>query len=172
VASSNRTFTASFAKVSPKFEVRARVRKNKVTEAAHITGEGIYEQGEMVSLEVVIPEDVTFVGWVNQNGQIVSRENPFEFAAIRNIDLEAIVERNLEGETQLVAYPNPSNGIFKVNIESEANVEVFNSNGVLVQTLYVEGNNQPIDIRELSAGIYILKITTAFRTSSVKVILR
>lgn len=59
------------------------------------------------------------------------------------------------------AYPNPSNGTFTVQnkLNSEASVEVFNLNGVKVDTFMIPASQQKaVDYNTLPSGIYMLHI--------------
>jgi hypothetical protein len=170
VASSNRTLVALFDETLSKVDIKARIRKNLYTDAAVITGTGSYSKGETVTLSVAVPEELVFEGWVNQNGQIVSRQNPYEFEATSSVELEALL--NKEEAAAIMAFPNPSNGLFRLNIESEADMEIYNTQGSLVMRRFYQGGNQPVDVRELPAGVYIVQVKTSMQLLSLKIVIR
>ncbi len=58
-------------------------------------------------------------------------------------------------------YPNPSNGIFTVDIATEAQYNVYGILGQLVAEGQFASGDNALDLSDLSNGIYILKITDA-----------
>lgn len=80
-------------------------------------------------------------------------------------DLSTDIDNNLN----LAVFPNPSDGIFDLKIESKSNaavlIEVYNSIGELEHSekldAAVEGSllNKIIDLRSRPTGIYVLKVT-------------
>ena len=76
----------------------------------------------------------------------------------------------------LEIYPNPSNGVFRINNSekfNDANIIVFNSIGKKVHEINSFNENAVrIDISDHSKGIYFLEITEGKRKLSSKLILR
>lgn len=69
-------------------------------------------------------------------------------------------------------YPNPSNGIFNVNlngITNQMNIEVYNVLGTLVQTLTFDNNTGLMDLSNLNNGVYIVKIIANNQTTTQKI---
>jgi len=71
--------------------------------------------------------------------------------------------------SEVTIYPNPTTGIlhFK-NIDPKAKVEIYNLNGTLVQR--VELVNNQVNIKELNAGTYVIKILSDDKINSIKVV--
>lgn len=73
----------------------------------------------------------------------------------------------IEGINNMVLYPNPSKGEFKLDIKSSVsknvNIEILNATGKLIfETKWKleSGNNQiPFDLTKVATGIYILNIS-------------
>ena len=59
-------------------------------------------------------------------------------------------------------YPNPAEGLLKVNIAdiAGASVRIYDVKGVVVKSLKVNSNYTEIDIKNLERGMYIMKIVT------------
>ena len=59
-------------------------------------------------------------------------------------------------------YPNPNNGQFTINNEQFTinNVQVYDVYGKLLKTVEVNGNTAELDVRELSAGVYFVRVST------------
>ena len=59
-------------------------------------------------------------------------------------------------------YPNPNNGQFTINNEQFTinNVNVYDVYGKLLKTVEANANIVELDVRELSAGMYFVRIST------------
>lgn len=100
-------------------------------------------------------------GWYNiateSNGLVLTMDNPiFGRAIFKNYRLKTT---DFESD-QVAIYPNPSSSKIFINYNQLviSNVEIINSFGQKVQ----EGNDhfESVDISNLSAGVYFLKIKT------------
>lgn len=86
-----------------------------------------------------------------------------------DLGLETSQVSQLENSNQFLVYPNPSYGTLHFhNIETEANINIFDIHGQLLisQKLY----DGTLDISHLSAGLYILDIKTQDRSERHKII--
>ncbi len=137
-----------------------------------ITGSGIYDEGDVAVLEINAPSDIKFVGWKNAAGQIVSRQNPYEFMVNRNIELKAMVQLIETDGSEISVYPNPSNGQFRININTDAHVEVYNSSGTLLERRFLTNGENRIDVSVLPIGIYLMRVLTGSKILSTKIIIK
>lgn len=78
----------------------------------------------------------------------------------------SIAERN---EPQLSLYPNPTEGRVAIQAEQVQSTMVFNSVGQTVKTF---GATSQIDLSDLPAGIYMLRVKTAEGVSMKQVVLQ
>ena len=62
----------------------------------------------------------------------------------------------------VTVYPNPAEGLVKVNIAdiAGASVRIYDVKGVVVKSLKVNSNYTEIDITNLKSGMYIMKVVT------------
>ncbi|MDE6113059.1 MAG: T9SS type A sorting domain-containing protein, partial [Bacteroidales bacterium] len=67
-------------------------------------------------------------------------------------------------------YPNPTSGLFNLELPVAATVEVFMSNGMLYQRMKLSEGNATLNIER--SGIYFLRITGEGRTAIKRVIVR
>ena len=67
-------------------------------------------------------------------------------------------------------YPNPSNGLFNIELPVAATIEVFASNGVLTQRISANAGVATLNINR--SGIYFLRITGEGRSAIKRVIVR
>ncbi|MCG2792971.1 MAG: T9SS type A sorting domain-containing protein [Weeksellaceae bacterium] len=72
----------------------------------------------------------------------------------------------------LKAYPNPSKGIFVIQTDGNAAVEVFDSTGKQIFSQKVNGQNSTIDLSQYPAGIYLAKVTTDNKQSKTVKLIR
>ncbi len=87
------------------------------------------------------------------------------------INLEATSIENFNME-DVDIYPNPSNGIFTIKIDSpNGHIQLFNGMGDLVFEDYVTDSYKVVN-SGLKSGIYIVKITTEKGVSSRKLIIK
>ncbi|MCR4738217.1 MAG: fibronectin type III domain-containing protein [Bacteroidales bacterium] len=65
-------------------------------------------------------------------------------------------------EQMISLYPNPNNGRFTINNEQFImnNVQVYDVYGKLLKTIEADANTVELDVRELSAGMYFVRIST------------
>lgn len=79
-------------------------------------------------------------------------------------------------EQNINVFPNPTNGIFNVNITKTGNaksiIEVYNINGALVQSTTTAQNNNTLDLSGNPAGIYLIKVIVNNKTYNHKIILQ
>jgi hypothetical protein len=86
------------------------------------------------------------------------------------------VKDNVSPNTQVVVYPNPTNGIFNIDFKNEIkNIKVSN---MLGQVLYDEkvavstpGTTKNIDLSSFENGTYIINVSNDKGTSNYKVVL-
>lgn len=67
-------------------------------------------------------------------------------------------------------YPNPSFGIFNVELAINSKVEITNAIGQIVYSKVMSTGNNNIDIQNQAKGIYFVKITTSDKQHVVKII--
>ena len=102
-----------------------------------------------------------FVYW-SENGVLVSTDSIYSFTATNDAILIANFEYNdIDENTSNVfsIYPNPAHKSIIVNsLSSVKEYKIFNASGQILMTGFFNDNQSSIDISNLSAGIYFLKI--------------
>ena len=156
---SNRSLVANFG--MPAVEVTAIVEP---AEGGEVTGGGIYDYGEEVTIIVETHEDWAFRNWTEE-GIVVSEEKSYTFIATSNTTFvahleytEGVDEQN--GSTTLI-YPNPVND--KLTIEAQeaiGNLEIYNLMGTLVYSQTNCSDKVEINTSGLQSGIYFIRLTT------------
>jgi len=96
-------------------------------------------------------------------------EDEYTVCAIKGTTV-SISENNIAG---LKVYPNPTNGMIAVNAqENIQNIAIVNLAGQVVKTFDNNDLNTQLDVSDLTAGNYILKITTDKTVGSYQIIKR
>ncbi len=88
-------------------------------------------------------EDTNSDGYVDREIYYISTNVSNEIFTVENTDIHI--------------YPNPSNGIFHINITEPSTIAISSINGTLVYTSH-NTNDSTIDISDFSNGLYILNI--------------
>lgn len=84
-------------------------------------------------------------------------QQPYEISVITAIEeVDAILP-------EIIVYPNPADDILKLKIghyeTDNISFKLYNTNGILLETRQIEGNETDIVMRNQAPGIYILKVT-------------
>jgi hypothetical protein len=132
--------------------------------------------GDGVILEAIPNHGYKFVNWIEGRG-ILSIDNPYRFIVIESMVLLANFEEN--GITNIASidvenikiYPNPTTGEltvtnYKLRI---TNIEIFDISGKMQKTERKKQNTEwSLDVSDLTAGVYFIKIETEKGTITKK----
>ncbi len=98
IVSTNKTYTFSCNKSVTLTAVYETIKCNLIVTGG--TGGGTYDYGSQVTLTASIKETEEFVAWVDENENIVSKENPYVFNIKNDMNLTAKTQFKV-GEGQL-----------------------------------------------------------------------
>lgn len=92
---------------------------------------------------------------------------------------EVSVSTAISPITQIIAYPNPSNGIVRLRMPPELELqqykfEIFDANGkrVLANIAGMNSNNVVLDLKHLAKGLYVINVLGGKKSMVVKVMLQ
>ena len=70
-------------------------------------------------------------------------------------------------------YPNPSNGLITFNSSFKLNskIKILNATGQIVHSVNITSKNQQIDLRNLTNGLYFIKVRSDKYLKSEKIII-
>lgn len=91
------------------------------------------------------------------------------------IDIEAIyVSISDVTSNDILVYPNPSNGEFKIKLDSDnASIQIFNLSGVLVYSKKANNSHEMnVDISNLNSGSYILRVDSKDGSKIQKILIQ
>jgi len=70
-------------------------------------------------------------------------------------------------------YPNPSNGLFNINLpNADNNIEIYNINGQLILSQKTSNSNTTVDLSSQAKGVYFVKITSDQNVYNQKIIIK
>ena len=146
-------YIASF---SPNPVLTYTVTVNYDENQGFIIGAGSYVAGSTATLAAIPANGFSFKRWSDD-----TTDNPKEVLVDHDIELTAFFEPTGVDENGLPLvdlYPNPANDKIHIEgLEGENRVQIYNAYGMLVKTVSINGDDV-IDISELTAGYYILRI--------------
>lgn len=120
-----------------------------------VIGTGTYIAGSIASIAAIPIDGYRFVKWSDD-----TTDNPKEVLVDHDIILAAFfngtgVDEN--GFENVSLYPNPaSDKIHIEGLDGQHEIQIYNAYGLLVKTMVLY--EEEIDIAELSAGLYIIRI--------------
>jgi hypothetical protein len=79
---------------------------------------------------------------------------------------------NAKNENEINLYPNPTNGVFQVQLGTvtNGNLEVLDYTGKIVLKQNINGNALQLDISEMPKGMYIIKVNSTNAQQVSKII--
>ena len=122
----------------------------------YVLGAGSYAANSIATLAAIANDNYVFVKW----GDGVT-DNPREILVDHDIILAAFFNGTGVDEYDgsiVTLYPNPANDkVYIEGLEEESEISIYNSFGVCVKTLAIEGNEE-ISVEDMAAGLYFLRI--------------
>lgn len=67
-------------------------------------------------------------------------------------------------------YPNPSNGVFNMQLENDATIEITNILGSVVLIENINAGNYQLNLTNNENGIYFVKVKTGGKTKTLKIV--
>jgi uncharacterized repeat protein (TIGR02543 family) len=153
----NKDITASFtAIVIPNYTLTITAANGTVSLDPDLTE---FEENTQVVLTATADAGYVFENW---SGDATGTDNPLTVTmdATKNITANFILGTSIrEMEVEFSVYPNPSRGIFSIQVMQPVSYKVYNLNGVLVK----EGNaleTFSLDLTGFNNAPYILQVAT------------
>ena len=116
------------APINPKYTITASANDDTF---GSVSGDGIYTEGDEVSLSATAKDGYEFVRWSNG-----STNNPYLFVACMNMDITAIFrEIESQGIEDIIANPQSTahKRILNGQLFIERNGQIYNAQGIKVQ---------------------------------------
>ena len=120
-----------------------------------VLGGGTYEEGSTATLAAIPADNYVFVKWSDDN-----TDNPRTIVVSQDLILAAFFNTTgvEEHESPIHLYPNPADDHIRLEgFEGEAEISIFNAQGLKVKTTTLSGNND-IFIGDLAPGLYLVRV--------------
>ncbi len=109
------------------------------------------------------------VGWVQLNGIVENFDCPPGSGPGSGSGLQ--LRKEATSDFNPTIYPNPVTNDFKIlGIDQSATITIYSTKGRLVFEKIISGSDEEININTLSAGMYIVQITSADQVSNLNLI--
>ena len=166
---SNHNLTANFNAMT--FAISASVNP---TSGGTIFGTGTYGYGSQASLKVVPNENYIFQNWT-ENGIVVSELEEFSFTVTGNhnfvanlLFIDGVDENTC---TVIELYPNPvTDNLTLEATEAIDHIEIFNIAGAMVLSQKNYSDKVEINMSDLPAGTYVIRMTTQNATEVKRIV--
>ena len=130
------------------------------------TASGQVAENTEVTVTATALEGYRFVNWTNDAGTEVSTDNPYTFTVTADITLIANFELVDAIEDIILAQsislmPNPADNYIVLSVNSNVNVKeavVYNAFGQMIQTVQLTDNHAQIDLSNMAAGMYFVRV--------------
>lgn len=154
--SGDRSFVAHFA--IQQFEILTQASP---AYGGETSGGGVYEYGSSITVSAMPNNSYEFVKWI-EDGNIVSTNMNYSFSVLENRDLTAVFQFVIGVEdiqtSSIIVYPNPSDGIFVLDISEEVDAQLFSSQGNVIWTGNLSSGKQELDLTQQADGLYFLSV--------------
>ncbi len=81
-----------------------------------------------------------------------------------------LIEKNVVIVPKSIVYPNPNNGQFKIEVNTNAKASIFNIYGQIIYSMQIEKGITNIDISDKAAGLYFVYVNSQIGNSCLKVL--
>lgn len=125
-----------------------------------------YDQNELTNDQPTTPNQngtSWFVGFVG---------GPVATVSVRTVPAASIGILEADGPEGIGAYPNPSSGLFAMDLSDQGPVDitVFDATGRVVRTEHVTARLHVLDLRHEAQGIYAVELRSAKGRSAGRVV--
>jgi hypothetical protein len=155
-------------------------------------GSGYTQQGQTINVTIPLPQDDCYefvildsfgdgicCAYGNgsytltaQNGDVIITGGQFQSEERKTFSNFNTLSSNSFEISEFNVYPNPSNGIVNVNVNQPFQYEIYNLQGKLITNGITNSSSEQLDLRDLSTGMYLLKITIGSSSRTQKLILK
>jgi len=148
------------------------------SEGGYVNGGGTYEKGEQTVLRALPAEGYTFEGWTS-DGDTLSTDSTCVISVYNDTILTANFQQIVTSvgsgnKMDFRIFPNPASD--RIQIQGLSNtfyeLSIFDVNGRKVKHKQINGSSPVVNVSELKAGMYIVRIRDVFTQFTSKLIVR
>ena len=170
--------TATFeANSTPTYYTVTVSSANTTMGTVSCTPSGSVEAGTSVTATATPANNHIFTGWVDANGDTVSRANPYTFTVTADVTLVGTFRYDGvgidEAEVSNVSlFPNPATSTFTVSATGMKEATVIDLNGRTVMTQSAADGTATFDVSTLAKGTYFVRIVGEQATAVRKLVVK
>ncbi|MEO6302986.1 MAG: T9SS type A sorting domain-containing protein, partial [Bacteroidia bacterium] len=82
----------------------------------------------------------------------------------------SIVNNNFSKLDLINVYPNPSNGLFKLELNTTSDIIVINALGAVILNQTMNSGTQNLDLQQFATGIYVIKVVQGNKQQTIKLV--
>ena len=128
-----------------------------------VEGMGSFTYGQTATLSAMPNENYVFQHWT-ENGNVVSENANYSFTVVGSRSLVAhfyYYDKVADDETQWSIFPNPTEGMLKIEGFPQSVVCLFDANGRLIYSVKTVSDEESLDLSRLPSGWYLLQIQSS-----------
>ncbi|MDA3866700.1 MAG: T9SS type A sorting domain-containing protein [Salinivirgaceae bacterium] len=152
------------------YNVKVNVTDNgAIVEDASVTINGVETHTNATGATTLLLEDGSYPYVIEKDDQIA--EGTF---AISGSDREITLDFNSIFTVNTVdfdVYPNPSNGVFNLNVDGNAKVTILNVAGQVVESFTTTGS-KTVNLDNVNAGVYFVRVRVDNQVGTKQLIIR
>ncbi len=150
------------------------------------------QQGQTINTTITLPQDDCYefaifdaygdgicCQWGNgsytvtaQNGDVIITGGQFASEERKKFSNFNTLSSNGFEISQFDIYPNPSAGLVSVSVNEPFEYQIYNLQGKLMMNGKTNMSSEQLDLRELSSGLYLLKVNVGSSSKTQKLILK
>ena len=164
----NITLTATFEANDPQVTYYNVTISSANTTMGNVTSShsGQVAENTVVTATATANTGYRFVNWTNAEGTEVSTNNEYTFTVTSDITLIANFEildaiNNITLAQSINLMPNPADNYIELRVNSNVNVKeavIYNAFGQMIQTVQLTDNHARIDLSNMAAGMYFVRL--------------
>jgi hypothetical protein len=122
---------------------------------------------------IVAANEAAYQAYIDANPNLFSSPlaTPAEVQAMVTAVNATLSTDSFDATTKIVVYPNPSNGMFTIEMDQNATIELYDVVGKQLKTQKITVGTSQLDLTDYNSGMYFAKVTNELnQTKTVRLI--
>ena len=171
-ATEDATYTAQWEAITTTYQLTIAVTP---VGSGTVVGAGAYTEGTVVNLSTTpLNGNFIFVNWKEGTNILSTNPNYAYTMPARNVTLEAVYRFEVsvaEHEMNSInVYPNPSQGLFNVEVGQAYNMQVVDVTGRIVLAQDIQAGVTSLDLQAYNNGVYFIRLISENQIQTIRVV--